>query len=92
MREKRGSNPRDCFSFYYPYVCVCVLYDYDADVLLFLSLSVYLSLFLTNRLKTVSKAARKTPVAFAVNAEQVRFSFYLFPYALLSLFLCIAEI
>ena len=30
-----------------------------------------------HRLKTVSKAARKTPVAFAVNAEQVRgFLFY----------------
>jgi len=29
-----------------------------------------------HRLKTVSKAARKTPVAFAVNAEQVRFLLY----------------
>ena len=81
-REKRIANPRECFSFYYPYIaCVMTL------TFFFFFLSLYISLFLTNRLKTVSRAARKTPVAFAVNAEQVRFSFYLFPYVCPSFFL-----
>jgi hypothetical protein len=42
-------------------------------------------------LKTVSKAARKTPVAFAVNAEQVRFLFYVTKILLFCLFFCCAS-